>query len=208
MPMILHEFALSSASYRVRIALNLKGLAYEQRSYRLRAGEQRSAAYLAINPAGLVPTLEVDGLRLTQSLAIIDYLEAKWPEPALLPRAPAARARVLAMAHIISSDIHPINNLRVLQYLEDRLGADEASRAQWTATWIHAGFVALEAMLAEQSEHAYAAGETPGLVDLCIVPQVFNARRYRVDLAAYPRLVTVADHAAAHPAFVKAAPSG
>jgi maleylacetoacetate isomerase len=205
--MILHEFDLSSASYRVRIALNIKGLAYEQRSYRLRAGEQRSAAYLAINPAGLVPTLEVDGLRLTQSLAIIDYLEAKWPEPALLPRDAAARARALSMAHVISSDIHPLNNLRVLEYLEHQLGADEAARARWISTWIHSGFVALEAALAEQPEHAYAIGEAPGLVDLCIVPQVFNARRYSVDLTAYPRLVAIADRAAAHPAFVKAAPS-
>ena len=201
--MILHDFALSSASYRVRIALNLKGLNYEKKSYKLRAGEQRSAEYLAINPAGLVPTLEIDGLQLAQSLAIIDYLEAKFPNPPLLPRDPAARAGVLAMAQTITSDIHPINNLRVLLYLEKELGIEEERRNRWYQHWIATGFSALETLLADASE-PYACGPEPGLVDICLVPQMYNARRYRVDLGPYPQLVRVADHALRHPAFAEA----
>src|ERR1700733_14160204 len=132
--MILHEFALSSASYRVRIALNLKGLEYETRSYRLRAGDQRAPDYLGLNPAALVPTLEIDGLVITQSLAIIDYLDATRPDPRLIPVAPAERARMLAMALTIACDIHPLNNLRVLQYLETEMNQDERARDAWYGT--------------------------------------------------------------------------
>lgn len=203
---VLHDFPLSSASYRVRIALNLKGLKYEMKSYRLRAGDQRAPEYLAINPAGLVPTLEIDGLQLAQSLAIIDYLEAKYPQPSLLPRDPAARAGVLAMAQTITSDIHPINNLRVLLYMEKELGLDEARRNRWYQHWVETGFHTLEALLAEGSSEPYACGREPGLVDVCLVPQMYNARRYKVDLTPFPRLVKVADHALAHPAFAAAAP--
>jgi maleylacetoacetate isomerase len=205
--LILHEFSLSSASYRVRIALNLKGLSYQTRSYRLRAGEQRAPDYLAINPAGLVPTLEIDGRKLTQSLAIIDYLDATRPEPRLMPTEPAERARVLAMALTIACDIHPLNNLRVLQYLENILGAGEAVRNNWYSEWIAAGFCTLEAMVQETPQYEFAMGQSASLADICLVPQIYNARRYNIDLTPYPRLVKIADHAAALPAFARAAPA-
>jgi maleylacetoacetate isomerase len=205
--MILHDFALSSASYRVRIALNLKGLEYETRSYRLRAGEQRASDYLAINPAGLVPTLEIDGLVITQSLAIIDYLDATRVEPRLIPVEPAERARMLAMALTIACDIHPLNNLRVLQYLETVLDQKEPARDAWYTTWVSAGFAAIEAALRTTSETPFAGGDAPGIADVCLVPQIFNARRFKVDLTPFPRLVQVADRAAALSAFARAAPA-
>jgi maleylacetoacetate isomerase len=205
--MILHDFALSSASYRVRIALNLKGLEYETRSYRLRAGDQRAPDYLALNPAGLVPTLEIDGLVITQSLAIIDYLDATRLEPRLIPVDPAERARMLAIAFTIACDIHPLNNLRVLQYLETVLGEDEPVRDAWYSTWVMAGFAAIEAMLRTTQETPFVAGDAPGIADVCLVPQVFNARRFKVDLRPYPRVVQFADRAAALTAFARAAPA-
>ncbi len=202
----LHDFPLSSASYRVRIALNLKGVAYERRNYVLRGGEQRGADYLAINPAGLVPCLEIDGLRLTQSLAIVEYLDSRFPEPRLIPQDPALRARAQAMALTVACDIHPLNNLRVLQFLERDLqqGSEQVNR--WYAHWIDLGFSALEAMLKDGPEGPFALGDTVGIADLCLVPQVFNARRFAVDLTPYPRLVAIADRAAALPAFADAAP--
>jgi maleylacetoacetate isomerase len=205
--MILHDFALSSASYRVRIALNIKGLDYETRSYRLRAGDQRAPDYLAINPAGLVPTLEIDGQIITQSLAIIDYLDTTRVEPRLIPVDPAERARVLGIAFTIACDIHPLNNLRVLQYLETVMGQDSTARDSWYATWVSAGFTAVEAMLRTTGETAFVSGDSPGIADVCLVPQVFNARRFKVDLGSFPRLVQVADRASRLAAFEKAAPS-
>jgi maleylacetoacetate isomerase/maleylpyruvate isomerase len=202
----LHDFPLSSASYRVRIALNLKGVAYERRNYVLREGEQRSADYLAINPAGLVPCLEIDGLRLTQSLAIVEYLDSRFPEPRLIPQDPALRARAQAMALTVACDIHPLNNLRVLQFLERDLQQDSEQVNRWYAHWIDQGFSALEAMLKDGPEEPFAMGDTVGIADLCLVPQVFNARRFAVDLTPYPRLVAIADRAAALPAFADAAP--
>jgi maleylacetoacetate isomerase len=204
--MILHDFALSSASYRVRIALNLKGLEYETRSYKLRAGDQRAPDYLAINPAGLVPTLEIDGLIITQSLAIIDYLDATRIEPRLIPVNAAERARMLAVALTITCDIHPLNNLRVLRYLETTLSQNESARDAWYSTWIAQGFTAIEAMLRSTPETAFIGGDSPGIADVCLVPQVFNARRFKVDLVPFPRIVQVADRAADLPAFAKAAP--
>jgi len=204
--MILHDFALSSASYRVRIALNLKGLEYETRSYRLRAGDQRAPDYLAINPAGLVPTLEIDGQIITQSLAIIDYLDATRAEPRLIPADPAERARMMAIALTIACDIHPLNNLRVLQYLENVVGQDASARDAWYGTWVSAGFAAIEAMLSTTQEAPFAAGDAPGIADICLVPQVFNARRFKVDLTPFPRVVQVADRAAGLAAFKRAAP--
>jgi len=205
--MILHDFALSSASYRVRIALSLKGLDYETRSYRLRAGDQRGADYMAINPAGLVPTLEIDGRIITQSLAIIDYLDATRVEPRLIPVDPAERARVLAIAFTIACDVHPLNNLRVLQYLETVMGQDGTARDAWYRTWISSGFAAIEAALHTTPETPFVAGETPGIAEVCLVPQVFNARRFEIELGSFPRLVGVADRAAGLAAFAKAAPS-
>jgi maleylacetoacetate isomerase len=204
--MILHDFALSSASYRVRIALNLKGIRYETRSYKLRAGEQRASDYLALNPAGLVPTLEADGLVITQSLAIVDYLDATRPEPRLIPSDPAERARVLAIAYTITCDIHPVNNLRVLLYLQTVLGQDERARDDWYSTWVKAGFAAIESMLRARAKTAFVSGNAPGIAELCLVPQVFNARRFKVDLSPFPRLVEVADRAAGLAAFAKASP--
>ena len=198
----LHEFALSSASYRVRIALNLKGLPYESRPYRLRAGEQRAPDYLALNPAGLVPLLEVDDLRIAQSLAIIDYLDAAYPEPRLIPTDPAARARALEVALTIACDIHPLNNLRVLTYLEARLGHGKTVVDEWYRHWVTAGFDTLEDLLGRTP----ASADGPGIVEICLVPQVYNARRYGADLAPYPRLVALADAAGALPAFVAATP--
>jgi maleylacetoacetate isomerase/maleylpyruvate isomerase len=204
--MILHDFALSSASYRVRIALNLKGLEYETRSYRLRAGDQRAPDYLEINPAGLVPTLEIDGQIITQSLAIIDYLDATRAEPRLIPADPAERARMMAIALTIACDIHPLNNLRVLQYLETVLGQDASARDAWYGTWVAAGFAAIEAMLSTTQETPFVAGDAPGIADICLVPQVFNARRFKVDLSPFPRVVQAADSAAGLAAYKRAAP--
>ncbi|KQS05019.1 maleylacetoacetate isomerase [Sphingomonas sp. Leaf357] len=201
--MILHDFPLSSASYRVRIALNLKGLAYEKRNYVLRAGEHRMPAYRAVNPAGLVPTLETDGVRLGQSLAIIEYLDSVCPTPRMIPSDPIVRARAMEMALTIACDIHPINNLRVLQYLEHEMGQDKAAVDGWYRHWVEQGFATLEALLPDTP---FAGGEAPDIVDACLVPQIYNARRFKVDLAPFPRLTAMADRAGALPAFLEAAP--
>jgi maleylacetoacetate isomerase len=201
--MILHDFSLSSASYRVRIVLNLKGLDYEKRNYALRAGEQRAPDYLEINPAGLVPALEVGGLRLGQSIAIIEYLDAIQPEPRMIPTDPIERARAMEMALTIACDIHPINNLRVLQYLEHELRQGKAAVDDWYRHWITQGFVTLEQLLPDTP---FAGGMAPNIVDACLVPQMYNARRFKVDLTPFPRLTAIADRAAALPAFMSAAP--
>ncbi|NIJ08521.1 maleylacetoacetate isomerase/maleylpyruvate isomerase [Sphingomonas vulcanisoli] len=201
--MILHDFALSSASYRVRIVLNLKGLAYEKRNYVLRAGEQRAPDYLAINPAGLVPTLEVDGLHIGQSIAIIEYLDAVHPAPRMIPLDPVARARAMEMALTIACDIHPINNLRVLKYLEQEMGQDKAAVDAWYRHWVEQGFATLERLLPDAP---FAGGDQPNIVDACLVPQMYNARRFSADLTPFPRLTAIADRAAELPAFQEASP--
>jgi len=207
--MKLYTFFRSSASYRVRIALNLKGLEYEHVSIHLRrgGGEQFSSDYKAKNPQALVPTLEDGGRLLTQSLAIIEYLEERYPAPPLLPKDPADRAAVRAMALAIACEIHPIQNLRVLSYLRSELKQPEAEANRWAQHWIGLGFSALEQMvLAVPKRGKFCFGDAPTLADLCLVPQVANARRFGCDLSGYPTLVRIDAHCGTLPAFVKAAP--
>jgi len=204
--MILYDYFRSSAAYRVRIALHLKGLSAEQRSVHLRKGEQRAAGYLGVNPQGLVPTLLDGDLTLTQSLAIIEYLDETHPSPPLLPSKPAERAWVRSIAQSIACDIHPIDNTRVMQYLEHSLGLDEAKRNDWYAHWIRLGFEAIEKRLCERSGK-FAFGDTPGLADICIVPQVANAGRVKLPMDPYPRIRAVNAACLAHPAFDAAQPS-
>lgn len=204
--MILHDYFRSSAAYRVRIALNLKGLDYHQQSVSLVQGEQRSAAYLALNPQGLVPALELgDGQVLSQSLAIIEYLDEVHPGPALLPADPLGRARVRALANIVACDMHPLNNLRVLGYLTGKLGLDEETKLDWYRHWIARGLASLEALLAEQSSE-FCHGREPTLADLCLVPQVYNARRFNCELADYPTVVAIDARCQTLPAFQAAHP--
>ncbi len=203
----LHTYWRSSAAYRVRIALSLKGLAYEPVPRNLAAAEHRADAYLATNPQGLVPMLEHDGRRLTQSLAIIDYLDAIAPDPPLYPAEPGARAQVAAMAQAVACDIHPLNNLRVLQYLRGELAQDEASVNAWYAHWILEGFRALEAWAKEHSAaERYLFGDAATAADCCLVPQVYNARRFGVPLDDYPVLQAIDAHLATLPAFAAAMP--
>ncbi len=207
--MRLYDYAFSSAAYRVRIALNLKGLSFERSVVSLikDGGQQHNPAYKALNPQALIPSLEDGGHFLTQSLAIIEYLEETHPEPALLPRDPAARARVRAIAYAIACDIHPINNLRVRQYLASDLKADEAQASAWYAHWIHKGFGALEAMLAQSPETGrYCHGDRVTLADICLVPQMANAYRFKAPVDAFPTLVRIDRGLRALPAFRAAAP--
>lgn len=205
--MKLFGFFRSSAAFRVRIALNLKGLAYEDAFIHLRRGDQRSADYLAVNPQGLVPALEVDGHTLIQSQAIVEYLDETYPEPPLLPQDPAGRARVRALAAIVACDIHPINNLRVLRYLSRTLGHDQAAIEAWYNHWIATGFAAFEQLLAgDPRTGRFCDGDRPGLADIALVPQVVNSERYRLDLTPYPTIariyaqcLQVDAFAAAHP---------
>ena len=201
--MILHDYFRSSAAYRVRIALNLKGLAYERRDVKLLENQQRSPEHLALNPQGFVPALEVDGMVLTQSLAIIDWLDTAHPEPRLIPVEPAARAAALAQALVVGMDIHPLNNLRVMRYLTHELDIDEAGRGDWTRHWIAEGFTALEAMA---GEGPFLGGDAPNIADVFLVPQMFNARRFELPLDPYPKLVAADAAANALPAFAAAHP--
>jgi maleylacetoacetate isomerase len=205
--MKLYGYFRSSAAFRVRIALNLKKLDYETAAIHLRRNDQSKPDYRAVNPQGLVPTLEDGGQTLIQSMAIIEYLDELHPEPPLLPRDPADRARVRALADIVACDIHPINNLRVLRYLTHQLGHDETMIGAWYNHWIAAGFQALEPLLAKDSRTgAFCHGDSPGLADTVLVPQVVNAERYQLDLAPYPTLTRIygncmrlAPFIAAHP---------
>lgn len=207
--MKLHGYFRSSAAYRVRIALNLKGLRYEQVAVNLVKGEQRSDGYRRLNPAGLVPTLETDGgERLTQSLAICEYLDECYPEPPLLPTDAVGRARVRALAALVASEIHPLNNLRVLNYLTGTVGLDEDAKLAWYRHWVAAGFTALEAMLtATAGTGEFCHGDRPTLADICLVPQVFNAERFDCDLTAYPTIRRIAARCNELPAFVDAHPA-
>ena len=203
----LHGYFRSSAAYRTRIALNLKGIAYDQRSYHLRKGEQHGPALRALNPAGLVPVLEDGPVVLTQSMAIIEYLDETHPTPAFLPKEPIGRARVRGLALAIAADIHPINNTRVLGYLEKQLGLDQVARDAWARNWIEIGFRALETSLAGSKETGrFCHGDTPGLADICLVPQVANAARVNTDMAPYPTIGRIVAACLALPAFQKAQP--
>lgn len=208
MGLTLHGYWRSGAAWRVRIALALKGLAHASVAHDLRTGAQRDAAYRACNPQGLVPALDVgaeDGLPLTQSLAIIEWLEETHPEPALLPADAPGRARVRAMAQVIACDVHPLGNLRVLTALRGDLGASEAQVAAWLARWMGDGLAALETMVTRWGGR-FAFGDVPGLADCCLVPQLYAARRFGVPLDACPRLVAIDRACAALPAFAAAHP--
>jgi maleylacetoacetate isomerase len=206
--MILYGYPMSSASYRVRIALTLKGVEVTTITKQLRRGEQRAKDFLEINPQGFVPVLSLDdGHILPQSLAIIEYLDEVYPQPPLLPAAPIERARVRALSLLIACDIHPLNNLRVLQYLEGSLGEAQSVRDAWYRHWIEAGFEALEEALGrDPARGRFCYGDTPSLADVCLVPQVFNARRYSVDLAPFPRIVAIDAACREIAAFASAAP--
>lgn len=202
----LYGYFRSSAAYRVRIALNLKGLPYQQAAISLLKGEQQSATFLALNPQGLVPALVDNGVLLTQSLAICEYLDEVYPAVRLLPQDAALRAQVRAVALAIACDIHPLNNLRVLNYLRQELNVGEEGRNGWYLHWVTQGFAALEAMLAPHAGR-YCFGDTPTLADVCLLPQVFNAQRFNVGMAAYPLLSRIAANLEALPAFAEAHPS-
>ena len=206
--MQLYNFFRSGTSHRLRIALNLKGLAYDYVAVDLRTEEHLGAAFKALNPQGLVPAL-ADGERiLTQSPAIIEWLEERYPTPPLLPAGREDRARVRAMAALVGCDIHPINNRRILEYLRKTLGCDEAAVNAWCATWINAGFEALETMLAaDRQRGAFCFGTTPTLADAYLVPQVESARRFNVDLAPFSNIVAIDRACAGLEAFRLAAPA-
>jgi maleylacetoacetate isomerase len=205
----LYSYFRSSAAFRVRIALHLKGLKADMRFVHLLkdGGGQHSDAYKELNPQQLVPTLISGGQAIAQSLAILEYLEEIVPEPPLLPREALARARVRQIALAIVCDIHPLNNLRILQYLEREIGADGEKRLAWQHHWIAAGFSALETRLGrDPATGRFCHGDAPGLADICLVPQMFNARRIQMDLAAYPTLLRIEAQAYSLPAFQNARP--
>jgi maleylacetoacetate isomerase/maleylpyruvate isomerase len=200
----LHSYWRATAPYRVRIGLHLKELAFEYSGVDLLANAQGGEAHAALNAQKLVPALETDDGVLTQSLAILEWLEETHPEPALLPPDRAGRARVRAMAATVACDIHPLNNMRVLKALT-ALGIDEGGRTAWAQGWIRDGFAALEPSIARWGA-GFAYGDRPTLADCCLVPQVYSARRFGVDMAPYPHLLAAAEHAATHPAFEAAHP--
>ncbi len=205
----LHTYFRSSASYRVRIALHLKNLPFESVPVHLLkdGGAQHSPAFERINPAKLVPVLVDEGAVLTQSLAIMEYLDDIHPEPALLPRDALGRARVRSLAQSIACEIHPLNNLRVLQYLECDLKVDEATKTDWYRHWVSLGFTALEAMLAgNPATGRFCHGDKPGLADCCLIPQIANARRFGTPMEAYPTLLRIESACLALDSFLKASP--
>ena len=207
--MKLYDYFRSSAAYRVRIALNLKGLDPAREFVHLRKNAQRSEEYLAVNPEGLVPALVTDGGDvLTQSLAIIGYLDETYPRPPLMPGTPAERARVRGLALAIACDIHPLNNLRVLLYLKNTMGVSDEQKDAWYKYWVDVGLESLETRLArEPATGRFCHGDAPTLADICLVPQLANARRMNVDVAPYPTLTRIESACIALPAFADAAPS-
>lgn len=205
MSLTLHGYWRSTAAYRVRIALAVKGVDYAQVTHDLRKGAQRDASYRALNPQGLVPALETEDAVLTQSPAILEWIDETYPDPPLLPADANGRAIVRAMAATIACDIHPVNNLRILNALRAGFGADEAAVNRWIARWIGDGFAALETQIARHGD-GFAFGTTPTIADCHLVPQVYSAERFAVDLSPYPRLKAAAENARALPAFAAAHP--
>lgn len=207
MALQLYTYWRSSAAYRVRIALGLKGLDYETLSTDLVAGAHKTTTYRETNPQGLVPALVHDGRTIAQSLAIIEYLDEVFPEPALLPADPLQRATVRAMAQAVACDIHPLNNLRVMNYLKAEMAQSEDAVNAWYGHWIHQGFAGLERLVAAHSAAGeYCFGDRPSLADACLVPQIFNAQRFNIDISAFPRLLAINGHLTRLPAFITAAP--
>ncbi|RQS11937.1 maleylacetoacetate isomerase [Burkholderia sp. Bp9002] len=205
--MQLHSFFNSSTSYRVRIALALKGVAYDTLPVNIRTGEHRAADYVAhVNASASVPALVDGDFRLGQSLAIVDYLDRQYPEPQLIPLEPRLRARVLELATLIACDIHPVNNLRVLRYLDTELKVTPQQKAAWYRHWVADGMAGVERLLERADAGPWCFGDAPTLADVCIVPQVANALRMDCDLSAYPRSLAVFEHALRHPAFDAAQP--
>ena len=206
--MRLYSYFRSSAAYRLRIALNLKGVDYDQVAVSLPEMAHREPDYASVNPQRLVPALVDRGRVVLQSLAAIEYLEETHPDPPLLPAEPGARAEVRALAQIVACDVHPLNNLRVLKYLEERLGQDEAARQAWYRHWIAEGFEALERLLcARAAPGRFCCGDAPGLADICLVPQVFNARRFSCPTDAYPTTMRIVEACEALDPFARAHPS-
>ena len=204
----LYSYFRSSAAYRCRIALNLKGLPHETAFVHLikDGGQHNAPTYRALNPQALLPTLEHDGSVITQSLAIIEYLDEIQPEPPLLPGSAEQRARIRAFAQAIACDIHPLNNLRVLNYLKGHLGHDQAAADNWYRHWIKEGLEACEKLLPSTGKDRFCFGEQPTMADACLIPQLYNARRFKCDLSGVPRLVAIDAACLALPAFARAAP--
>lgn len=205
--MKLYTFFRSSAAFRVRIALNLKGLAYEPSFVHLAKGEHLEPAYRAVNPQGLVPALEIDGALLAQSIAIMEYLEETHPQPPLLPRDPLGRARVRGLSLIVACEIHPLNNPRALKYVKNVLGHSQEDVDTWYRHWIADGLAKLEAELGRPGTGSYSHGNGPTMADCCLVPQIFNARRFHADLKPYPTVMRVFDACMQLEAFDRAQPS-
>lgn len=206
--MKLYGFFRSGTSHRLRIALNLKGLSYEQVSVSLAKNQHQQSDFKALNPQGLVPVLETEQGLLTQSPAIIEWLEEVYPDVALLPKDPFEKARVRALAAIVGCDIHPINNKRVLEYLRNNLAQDESQVLAWCGEWISKGFEALEALLQQdQTRQNFCYGNSATLADVYLIPQVYSAKRFKVDLTPYPTIVSIYEHCMQLDAFQKADPA-